>query len=205
MSGNQEHWEKIYQHKQLSEVSWYEPVPATSLKIISELSLSKDAAIIDIGGGDSLLADQLLELGYTNITVLDISSIAIEKAKTRLGPKAGLIKWVVSDMLLYSGTERYDLWHDRAAFHFLTDPEDQQLYLQLINKNLKEDGYLVVSTFSLEGPSTCSTLPVQQYSESTLLDLFSDYFSKIRCYTDDHITPFQTVQQFIFCFFQKSR
>ncbi|WP_345948876.1 class I SAM-dependent methyltransferase [Mucilaginibacter sp. PAMB04274] len=200
-----DHWENVYQTKQLSEVSWYEPIPQTSLNIIDELGLPADAAIIDIGGGDSLLADHLLALGYTNISVLDISSAAIEKAKLRLGPKADLVKWIIRDMLLFNGTEKFDVWHDRAAFHFLTDPQDQQLYLSTLNKNLKDDGYLVIGTFSLNGPEKCSNLPVQQYSELTLTRLFSRYFKKINCFIMDHATPFQTLQQFIFCVFQKNQ
>lgn len=116
-----DHWEKIYQTKPLSEVSWYKPVPETSLSIIIGLKLSKDAAIIDIGGGDSLLADHLLKLGYTNITVLDISASAIERAKQRLNEKPALVNWIVSDMLLLDSEFKYDLWHDRAALHFLTE------------------------------------------------------------------------------------
>ncbi|MES2060329.1 MULTISPECIES: class I SAM-dependent methyltransferase [Mucilaginibacter] len=200
-----DHWENVYQTKQLLEVSWFEPIPETSVKIIEELGLSTDAAIIDIGGGDSLLADHLLALGYTNISVLDISSAAIERAKFRLGPKAVLIKWIVSDMLLFNGTEKFDVWHDRATFHFLTDPQDQQLYLYTVNKNLKDDGYLVLGTFSVKGPEKCSNLPVQQYSELTLTRLFSRYFKKINCFIKDHTTPFQTLQQFIFCVFQKNQ
>lgn len=200
-----DHWENVYQTKQLSGLSWYEPIPQTSINIIKEFGLSTDAAIIDIGGGDSLLADHLLALGYTNISVLDISSAAIERAKLRLGPKAVLVKWIISDMLLFNGTEKFDVWHDRAAFHFLTDPQDQQLYLYTVNKNLRDDGYLVIGTFSLNGPEKCSNLPVQQYSELTLTRLFSRYFKTINCFIKDHTTPFQTLQQFIFCIFQKNQ
>lgn len=203
MIERKEHWEKVYQTKRLSEVSWYEPIPYTSLKIINDLSLSKSAAIIDIGGGDSLLADHLLERGYTNITVLDISSAAIERAKLRLGPKACSIKWIESDMLLFNATEKFDLWHDRAAFHFLTDPRDQQIYLNKSNENLKENGYLVTGTFSLKGPEKCSSLRVQQYSEITLQKIFNHFFKKIECFEADHFTPVQTLQTFIFCIFKK--
>jgi 2-polyprenyl-3-methyl-5-hydroxy-6-metoxy-1,4-benzoquinol methylase len=200
-----DHWENIYQTKQLSEVSWYEPIPQTSLNIIDELGLSADVAIIDIGGGDSLLADHLLALGYTNISVLDISSAAIERAKMRLGPKAVLVKWIISDMLLFNGTEKFDVWHDRAAFHFLTKPQDQQQYLYTANKNLKEEGHLVLSTFSVNGPDKCSSLPVRQYSETKLTNLFIRYFTKIKCFIKHHTTPFQTMQPFIFCIFQKNQ
>ena len=199
-----DHWEKVYQTKELAEVSWYEPLPETSLRLISELTPSRDAAVIDIGGGDSLLADHLLELGYTNITVLDISMAAIERAKVRLSTKAIQIKWIVSDMLLFSGDGEFDIWHDRATFHFLNEAQDKDIYLQMVNNHLKAEGYLVMSTFSLNGPEKCSSLPVQQYSEDSLNDFFNRYFKKIKCFIKDHETPFQTFQQFIVCVFRKN-
>ena len=199
-----DHWEKVYQTKELAEVSWYEPLPETSLRLISQLAPSRDAAIIDIGGGDSLLADHLLDLGYTNITVLDISMAAIERAKVRLGTKAIQIKWILSDMLLFTSTGKYDIWHDRATFHFLNKARDKEIYLQMVNNHLKAEGYLVISTFSLNGPEKCSSLPVQQYSEDSLNDFFNRYFKKIKCFIKNHKTPFQTLQQFIVCVFRKN-
>ncbi|RFZ83047.1 class I SAM-dependent methyltransferase [Mucilaginibacter terrenus] len=199
-----EHWEKVYQTKSLTEVSWYEPAPETSLNIIASLKLCKNAAIIDIGGGDSLLADHLLALGYTNITVLDISAAAIERAKLRLGPRAALVKWIIRDMLLFTGSEKFDLWHDRATFHFLTDLQDRHIYLDIVNRNLKVKGYLIVSTFALDGPEKCSNLPVHQFSESTLFDVFGLYFTKINCFEKEHPTPVLTLQQFLYCTFQKT-
>ncbi len=200
---SKDHWENIYQSKPLTDASWYEPIPETSLSIISRLKLPKDAAIIDIGGGDSLLADHLLALGYTNITVLDISSAAIERAKLRMGKQATLVNWVVSDMLVFKESKKFEIWHDRAAFHFLTDPQDQQLYLDNVNKNLKENGYLIISTFALDGPEKCSNLPVQQFSEISLCNKFGPYFKKLNCFTKEHLTPFRTLQQFLYCTFQK--
>ncbi len=198
-----EHWEKVYQTKLISELSWYEPKPETSLKIIHEINLPKDASIIDIGAGDSLLADFLLEEGFTNISVLDISAEAIERAKIRLGKKSTMVKWIISDMLLFDGIEKFDLWHDRAAFHFLVDPKDQQQYIKVMNRSIKENGFLVLSTFSTLGPEKCSGLPVKKYSEITLTNIFQSYFKKIRCFEKDHSTPFHSIQQFIFCLFQR--
>jgi 2-polyprenyl-3-methyl-5-hydroxy-6-metoxy-1,4-benzoquinol methylase len=197
-----QHWENIYQNSQPKQVSWYEPIPETSLSIIKRFKLPKDAAIIDIGGGDSLLVDYLLLMGYNNITVLDISEKAIQKAKTRLGEKSKLVNWLVYDVLDFSAIKKYDLWHDRAAFHFFTDINDQEKYIDRVRQYLTANGYLVLSTFSMAGPNSCSGLPVQQYSENSLSILLNRYFEKIRCFTRMHITPFHTVQSFLFCSFK---
>ena len=202
MSDKRQHWEKVYQHHKLTEVSWYEPIPDTSLSIIQNFKLPKDAAIIDVGGGDSLLVDYLLLLGYTNITVLDISSVAIERAKARLGEKAPLVKWVVSDVLSHTAGKVYDLWHDRATFHFFTTGDEQQQYLSRAHSCLRPEGYMILSTFSTTGPETCSGLSVQQYSEHSLADAFGRYFEKIRCITKLHTTPWHVIQDFIYCSFR---
>jgi 2-polyprenyl-3-methyl-5-hydroxy-6-metoxy-1,4-benzoquinol methylase len=197
-----DHWEKVYQTKKLTEVSWYEPVPETSMQIINNLKLAKDAAIIDVGGGDSLLADYLIALGYTNITVLDISCLAIQRAKKRLGEKAGLVNWIVSDILLFDSVLKYNVWHDRATFHFLTDRTEQQIYLQKLQRNLFPNADILLSTFAKEGPEKCSGLQVQQHSEQTLTELLGTYFKKKGCFIKQHITPINTKQQFIYCSFQ---
>lgn len=202
MSNKQQHWENIYQNHNLTQVSWYEPIPETSLSIITRFNLPKDAAIIDIGGGDSLLVDYLLLMGYSNITVLDISSKAIERAQARLGEKAQSVNWVVCDVLDFTLIQKYDVWHDRAAFHFFTDIAEQERYLDRVHHCLKPNGYLVLSTFGTDGPESCSGLPVQQYSENSLSSLFNRYFEKIKCFTKMHITPFHAVQSFVFCSFQ---
>jgi 2-polyprenyl-3-methyl-5-hydroxy-6-metoxy-1,4-benzoquinol methylase len=202
MSDRKQHWEEVYKTKQLTEVSWYEPIPETSLSIIKLFRLPKNAAIIDIGGGDSLLVDYLLMLGYTNVTVLDISSKAIERAKERLGANASQVKWIVKDVIDFNPGQKYDLWHDRATFHFLINKEEQGKYLEMVHRYLGPDGYMVLSTFSEEGPEKCSGLPVQQYSENSLPNLFARYFEKIRCFTKMHITPFHTIQSFVFCSFR---
>jgi len=202
MSVRKQHWENVYQTKQLTEVSWYEPIPETSLSIIKLFKLPKDAAIIDIGGGDSLLVDYLLMLGYTNITVLDISAKAIERAKGRLGGKASQVKWIIKDIINFHPNQKYDLWHDRATFHFLIGKKEQDKYLEMAHRYLTPDGFMVLSTFSKDGPEQCSGLPVQQYSESSLPDLFARYFEKIKCFTKMHITPFHTIQSFVFCSFR---
>jgi len=198
------HWENVYRTRGLNEVSWYQPRPQDSLDFVRELNIAKDAAIIDVGGGDSFLVDHLLALGFTNITVLDISGVAIEKAKERLGEKKDLVKWIVSDIMEFEPETTYDFWHDRAAFHFLTTEEQVAVYFKIAARALSTNGKLVIGTFSENGPSKCSGLPVKQYSEKSFTATLKKHFQKIKCIYSDHITPFHTVQQFLFCSFKKS-
>ena len=198
------HWEKVYTNKQLNEVSWFQPTPQVSLDFIKELDISKDAAIIDVGGGDSFLVDHLLINGYTNITVLDISAAAIKRAKDRLAEKAFLVNWVISDINQFIPETKYDFWHDRATFHFLTTEKQIKNYFTAASGALSENGKIVIGTFSEDGPSTCSGLPVKQYSESGLTSAIKKWFQKIKCIHADHVTPFNTIQSFLFCSFKKS-
>jgi len=195
-----QHWEKVYQTKEPHELSWTQEEPKTSLEFIQSFHLPKSASIIDIGGGDSRLAEYLLEEGYTDITVLDISAASLEKAKQRLGNKAEKIKWIVSDIQDFDPDRKYDVWHDRATFHFLTTKEEIRSYLTIARNNTK--GYLVVATSSQSGPKKCSGLPIKQYSDDQLASIFMEGFQKIRCVNVDHITPFQTKQNFTFCSFR---
>ncbi len=198
-----QHWENIYQTKELNEVSWFQPKPETSLNFFEEFAISSTAKIIDIGGGDSFLIDHLLLLGYIDITVLDISNSAIERAKKRLGSNAEKVKWIVSDIVDFEPTESYDVWHDRAAFHFLTNKEDREKYVSIADKGLTNDGLLIVGTFSETGPLKCSGVEIQQYSEISLIEQMKSKFQKINCFTIDHTTPFNTIQNFLFCSFKK--
>jgi len=197
------HWENIYSTKKLNEVGWYQPTPETSLNFIKEMKLPKTASIIDIGGGDSFLADNLLEIGYQNISVLDISKKAIERAKLRLGKKGENVKWIEAEITEFNPTETYDLWHDRAAFHFLTDENEIENYILSAQKGVSDSGNLIIGTFSTEGPKKCSGIEIRQYSESTLLNRFTSSFEKIKCLIIDHETPFNTTQNFIFCGLRK--
>ncbi len=197
-----EHWENIYQTKNPNEVSWYQEKPITSLNLIVEKGLDKDAIIIDIGAGDSKLVDNLLNLGFRNISVLDVSSNALEKAKKRLGDKADFVRWIVSDIREFETNDRYDLWHDRAVLHFLTTEEDIDKYLEIVRRFLKPNGYLIVSTFSLNGPKRCSNLDVKQYSEDSMKKLFYD-FEHIKSFEEEHITPWGASQIFIYSVFRK--
>lgn len=198
-----QHWERIYQTKDIKEVSWYQQRPETSLDFFKQFNVPTHAKIIDIGGGDSFLVDHLLELGYEDITVLDISAAAIDKAKKRLGPKAKNVRWVVADAANFKPTERYDFWHDRAAFHFLTDDEDISKYLETAQQNLNPTGVMVIGTFSEQGPKKCSGIEIRQYSEETMTDRLNKFFEKIKCITIDHKTPLDTIQNFVFCSFRK--
>ncbi len=197
------HWENVYHTKKFSDVSWFQATPTVSLYFLKELAPPKNSAIIDVGGGDSYLVDHLLQLGYTDITVLDISETAIEKAKQRLGKNAEKINWIVSDITEFSSDKKFDCWHDRAAFHFLTKKEQVEKYLSAAQKNISENGRMIIGTFSDSGPEKCSGLPVKQYSEQSLSSVLKKWFDKIKCITTDHITPANKIQNFLFCSFKK--
>ena len=195
------HWETVYETKSPNEVSWTQEIPKTSLDFIKSLGLSKTAKIIDIGGGDSKLVDFLIEEGFENISVLDISKKALEKAKIRLRDKAQKVNWIISDITEFAPNTTYDVWHDRATFHFLTTPEQISKYIETARKSIT--GYLIIGTFSENGPKKCSGLDIKQYNEITLTDELKTGFEKISCVTEDHKTPFETTQNFLFCSFKK--
>lgn len=197
------HWENIYQTKALNEVSWYQPNPSTSIELIEDPAIEKQAKIIDIGGGDSFLVDKLLEKEYTDITVLDISEAAITRAKKRLGNNAEKVKWIISDVSKFEPLEQYDVWHDRAAFHFLTSTEDIDQYIRTINKGIKTGGKLIMGTFNESGPKKCSDIEIKQYSENSLSSIISNGFKKEECFLIDHTTPSGNIQNFLFCKFIK--
>jgi SAM-dependent methyltransferase len=195
------HWEKVYKTKEPNQVSWTQDVPKTSLDFIHSFGLTKAAKIIDIGGGDSKLVDYLLDEGFENITVLDISAQALDKAKKRLGNKAEKINWVVSDITEYKPKQTFDIWHDRATFHFLTTGEQIAKYMDTARTAVT--GFLTIGTFSDNGPEKCSGLQIKQYSEEKLTAELQNGFDKLRCITEDHKTPFDTTQNFLFCSFKK--
>lgn len=198
-----EHWEKIYSTKQPNEVSWTQENPQTSLDFIHSFNLSKQASIIDIGGGDSKLVDKLLDEGFEDITVLDISEHALRKAKERLGDKASKVNWIVADVTEFKPNKIFDVWHDRATFHFLTTPDQIEKYLEIAKTSIKDNGFLTIGTFSENGPKKCSGLDIKQYSEETLQEQLKKGFEKINCVTEDHRTPFNTLQNFLFCSFKR--
>jgi SAM-dependent methyltransferase len=199
------HWDNIYNSKSENELSWFQEYPKMSMSFIESLDLSKTANIIDIGGGESRLADSLLEINYQNIWVLDISTKAIEKAKKRLGKKASSVNWIVGDITEFDTDMKFDLWHDRAAFHFLTEENQIGQYIAQAKNKTTSNGYLVLGTFSEQGPQKCSGLRVKQYSESSLSDKFEEGFERINCTQEDHITPGNMRQNFLFCSFKKKQ
>lgn len=193
------HWENIYATKTPNEVSWTQEIPQTSLHFLGKLALPTNARIIDVGGGDSKLVDYLIQNGYTNMSVLDISAHAIERAKKRLGDKASLVNWIISDINDFNPEGMYDWWHDRATFHFLTDEKAIKLYVQKVAQHAHR---LLIGTFSVDGPLKCSGLPITQYSESTMQALFQNAgFVSTGCERVNHTTPMGTSQNFLFCSF----
>ena len=197
-----DHWEHIYTTKQPHEVSWTQETPTTSIGLIKELNFSKDASIIDVGGGDSHLVDYLLKEGYTNLTVLDISTAAIERAKERLQSEANKVKWVVSDILDFRPDTTYTLWHDRASFHFQITEDAINQYLSILKKATK--GYAIVGGFSIKGPKKCSALDIKQYNEKALQQSMAIAdLETLKTLRVDHITPMGGSQNFLFGVFQK--
>ena len=203
MDNKKNHWENIYKTKELKDVSWYQKTPTTSLNFLKEFSISKSAKIIDVGGGDSFFVDHLIDMGYEDITVLDISESALDRAKLRLGKNTQKVKWIVADAANFIPDEQYDFWHDRAAFHFLTEEKEIVSYVETIKTNIKPNGILVVGTFSENGPKKCSGIEIKQYSEKSMTDRLNAFFKKVKCITVDHKTPFDTIQNFIFCSFTR--
>lgn len=199
----QQHWNKVYSTNAEDEVSWFQPYPKTSIEFVELFNLPLTANIIDIGGGDSRFADALLAKGYQNIWALDISANAIERAKKRLGEKASIVHWIVSDVAEFIPSVQFDFWHDRAAFHFLTTEDKIYKYVSIAEDAIKQNGYLILGTFSENGPKKCSGLEVKQYSEASISARFEIAFERIKCIQEDHKTPFNTIQNFLFCSFKK--
>lgn len=191
------YWEDVYRTKQSDQMSWTQPRPDTSLALIDDLHLPKNDPIIDIGGGESRLVDYLLQEGYTDITVLDISPTAIDRAKARLGPLSDRVTWIASNALDFTPSRTYRVWHDRATFHFLTENKDIEKYVGIVGQSINE-GNVILGTFSMTGPAKCSGLPVKQYDSSSLAEVFSQSFRLVKSLYVDHITLLNTSQNFIF-------
>lgn len=195
------HWENIYAAKAPTEVSWYQPHAAKSLDIITRTGVSTRAYLIDVGGGASTLVDDLLDAHFKHITVLDISSAALDNAKERLGTQADQVTWIEADITRVSlPPQQFDVWHDRAVFHFLTAADDRRTYVNLVKHALKPHGHIIVATFAPDGPMRCSGLDVMRYSPDELHDEFGDSFQLIESHTETHATPFGTQQKFIYCY-----
>lgn len=201
MNQKKSHWENIYTQKSPEEVSWTQKKPVLSLRWIESLSLPKNAAIIDIGGGESRLVDYLLALGYSDLTVLDITEAALNRSKKRLGLKANLVNWIQADITTFKPQKKYSLWHDRAVFHFLTHEDEVKTYVDTVAASV--DQYLLMSTFSKEGPLKCSGLPITQYDAKSIAAHFTNDFKLLQQEHETHTTPFDTTQAFIYTLFKK--
>lgn len=203
MDKKKEHWENVYGEKGDHQVSWYQDVPETSLRLIDELQLSSDSFIIDLGGGNSNFTIELQKMGYENLSVLDISGLVLKRMKDKMGSTASAVNWIESDVLDIKELNKYDVMHDRAAFHFLTTKADIMKYVDVVSSSIKRGGHLVISTFSPTGPEKCSNLQVSQYSSSGLVQVFNENFKLMSTVNEVHTSPYKTKQDFIFCVFAR--
>lgn len=203
MKESKSHWDNVYEKKSYEDTSWYQEKPEISLKFIEELNLPETAKIIDVGGGDSNLVDFLLKKGFTDISVLDISDKALEKAKKRLGKASEKVNWIVADASEFEVTQVYHLWHDRAAFHFLTEEDQINNYLETLEKSVATGGYVILATFSKKGPEKCSGRLIKQYSEEDLQKLLQNKFELLSSENVNHKTPGGAIQNFTFCCFRR--
>lgn len=200
MPGVETHWEGVYSSKSASDVSWFQEHAEVSLRLIKNTGVGPSAAIIDVGGGASVLVDDLLAGGYSRLTVLDISPSALAVSVERLGARANGVTWIEANLLTVElPRHAFDLWHDRAVFHFLTEANDRERYLQKVRDSVKPGGHVIVATFGPDGPLRCSGLPVKRYSPETLLEEFGSDFKMLEHSLQVHRTPFGTEQQFLFC------
>jgi len=196
-----EHWERVYDAKAPEQVSWFRPHLETSLALIERAAPDNSASVIDVGGGASSLADDLIARGYRNLTVLDISQAALDSARKRMGEAAQSIRWLLGDVTqVRLPASSYDVWHDRAVFHFLTEPAQRLAYVRQAALSVKPGGHVIVSTFGLEGPTKCSGLDVVRYDAPSLHNEFGPRFHLIESSKELHRTPFGTVQQFLYCY-----
>ena len=201
---SKDHWEKVYTTKSTDEVSWFQEHAESSLRLIQETGVALDAAIIDIGGGASTLTDDLLAKGYSNLSVLDLSIASLHAAQKRLGDLANQIIWLEADITkIEFPIHSFDVWHDRAVFHFLTSIEEREAYVQAVLRAVKPGGHVIVATFAEDGPLQCSGLPVKRYNKDELHAEFGDNFLLLKHEKESHNTPFGTLQQFTYCYCRK--
>lgn len=198
---SKDHWEKVYSTKATNAVSWFQPHADYSLGLIKATGIGRDASIIDVGGGASTLVDDLLASGFTNVSVLDLSAAALAAARKRLGSRASDVRWIEADITKADlPANQYDVWHDRAVFHFLTSPEDRAAYVKAVFRSVKPGGHVIVATFAEDGPVQCSGLPVMRYRADELHAEFGESFQLLDHRKEAHHTPSGTVQQFVYCY-----
>jgi len=199
-----EHWERVYTTKSDAEVSWHREHLDNSLRMILNTGAGSEAAVIDVGGGSSTLVDDLLNNGFVNVTVLDISTSALERSRARLGKREEMVEWIGGDVTAIELPQsHFDVWHDRAVFHFLTDPEDRRAYVDLVNSSVKPGGHIIVASFGISGPTKCSGLDVVRYDPEMMHGEFGPGFELVDSMTETHETPVGTTQDFVYCYCRK--
>jgi SAM-dependent methyltransferase len=198
-----EHWNRVYQTRAPENVSWYQRRPDVSLELIAASGIAKDAGIIEVGGGASILVDHLLDLGYSNLAVLDVSGSALDVSRARLGARAAAVEWFEADVTAFEPAHRYALWHDRAAFHFLTDAGDRASYVATLRKTLKTGGTAIIATFAPDGPPKCSGLDVVRYDEQSIAVELGGEFQLLEVRRETHLTPGKAEQQFHYFRFER--
>lgn len=203
-SQRQDHWTRVYRQKAPSDVSWYQPQPEPSLNALDRFGAGPSNSLIDIGGGASNLVDELLRRGWSDVTVLDIAAPALEAARERLGSDAAKVHWQVADITDWRPSRQYNVWHDRAVFHFLTEPSQRAAYRRALADGLASGGLLVIATFALDGPDKCSGLMVQRYDPASLAAELGERFRLIESWREDHVTPWGATQLFNWCAFRHS-
>jgi SAM-dependent methyltransferase len=203
--GQAQYWERVYLEREPREVSWYEEVPKTSLALIKEAAVPLDAAIVDVGGGTSKLAGLLVVAGYSDVTVADISGAALERARVELGAAADQVTWIEADVRSHDFARVFDLWHDRAVFHFMVEPADRNAYLAALRRTLAPGGHVVLATFAPGGPTECSGLPVARYGADELTDILGLGFELVSSRTEQHRTPGGHRQEFTYTHFSRRR
>jgi trans-aconitate methyltransferase len=207
MSGfaRRDHWETVYSSKTFTDVSWFQPRPERSLQLVERTAVSRNDAIIDVGGGASTLVDHLLDDGFTDITVLDIAGKSLEQAQERLGERAGDVNWVVSDVTAFRPSRTWQLWHDRAALHFLIDEQDRARYVEVLQKALAPHGHVVLAMFGPDGPLKCSGLEIRRYSIDMVEELLGPDFDLQSHVLENHMTPMGSNQQFLYSCWTRRR
>jgi trans-aconitate methyltransferase len=204
-SSRQHHWEQVYATKGENEVSWFQDMPAPCLELIELVGAKQSSGVIDIGGGASRLVDNLVSRGYEDVTVLDLSEAALASARSRIGDQASRVVWITADVTTWEPSRTYDVWHDRAAFHFLTEPNDQAGYVARLRRALRVGGHAIIATFAPDGPERCSGLMVRRYDANTLAATLGEGFELIDTRRHDHTTPWGAVQKFQFSTFRRAR
>ncbi|MGQ0590901.1 MAG: class I SAM-dependent methyltransferase [Sphingosinicella sp.] len=199
-----EHWNRVYTEKDPTSVSWFQPEPEPSLRALDRLGAQPSSSLIDVGGGASTLIDALLMRGWRDVTVLDIAPSALDRAKARLGGATDNVVWEVADVTTWHPTRRYDVWHDRAVFHFLVQPEQRAAYREALAGGLAKGGLVVVATFALDGPERCSGLPVERYDADKLARELGPSIELVEAWREEHVTPWGATQAFTWCAFRSS-